>query len=159
VRPPVALLLTLVAAAIAAVSAVGATGRLAAPDPCAISQGALNAALAASAGTPQYGTPGTKAVRGASLTTCTWTYGNKEVVTSIGPKSVNAHPPTNPAGTVTHRISGLGSAGKLLTNSRAGYVFIAVTFTKGARWGEAWGSLGVTKAQILRVGRSLYSKL
>ena len=158
-RPPAALLLALVAAASVALSAVAATGRVVSPDPCSISQGALNAALSASAGTPQYGTPGTKAVHGASLATCTWTYGNKEVVTSIGPKSLNAHPPANPTGTVTHKISGLGSGGKLLTNSRAGYVFIAVTFTKGARWGEAWGSLGVTKAQILRVGRSLYSKL
>ena len=158
-RPPVALLSALVAAATVALSAVAATGRAASPDPCSVSQGALNAALAASAGTPQYGTPGTKPVRGASLTTCTWTYGNKEVVTSIGPKSVNAHPPANPAGTVTHKISGFGSGGRLLTDSRAGYVFIAVTFTKGARWGEAWGGLGVTKAQIVRVGRSLYSKL
>ena len=156
---PVALLLTFAATATVGLSAVAATGRVASPDPCAVSQGALNAALAASAGTPQYGTPGTKAVHGASITTCTWTYGNKEVVTSIGPKSVNAHPPANPAGTVTHKISGLGTGAKLLTNKRAGYVFIAVTFTKGARWGEAWGSLGVTQAQIVRVGRSLYSKL
>lgn len=158
-RPPVALLVTLVAAATVVLSAGAATGRVASPDPCSISQGALNAALAASAGTPQYGTPGTKAVHGMAITTCTWTYGNKEVVTSVGPKSVNAHPPANPTGTVTHKISGLGTRAKLLTNKRAGYVFIAVTFTKGARWGEAWGSLGVTQAQILRIGRSLYSKL
>lgn len=137
----------------------GATARVAAVDPCAVSQGALNAALSASAGTAQYGTPGTKPVHGLQVTTCTWTYGNKEVVTSVGPKALDHRPPANPGGTVSRPIAGFGPGARVLTNKRAGYIFVAVTFAKGTHWGEAWGSAGVTKAQILRVGRSLYAKL
>jgi hypothetical protein len=142
-----------------AVPALAATDRVAAVDPCAVSQGALNAALSASAGTAQYGTPGTKPVHGLEVTTCTWTYGNKEVVTSVAPKALSRRPPANPAGTVSRPVAGFGPGARLLTDHRAGYVFVAVTFAKGTHWGEAWGSAGVTKAQILRVGRSLYAKL
>jgi hypothetical protein len=147
-----------VTAALAGTASAGTAG-IASPDPCAVSQGALNAALSASAGTAQYGTPGTKAVHGVQVATCTWTYGNKEVVTSVAPKSLSRRPSANPAGTVSRPVAGFGPGARLLTNNRAGYVFIAVTFAKGTHWGEAWGSAGVTKTQILRVGRSLYAKL
>jgi hypothetical protein len=128
-------------------------------DPCsAVTAGAVNTAFGASSDTPEFGTSGSSKSHGMTAKTCTWTYASAKLVVSVAPK---AFKPANwPAGTVVRKATGLGSAAKLATNSKPGYGFVAVTFTKGAHFGEVWVANGAAgTASVLKLARSLYAKL
>jgi hypothetical protein len=150
-------------AALLGVSALGvapatASRRAVQLDPCsAVSAGAVNAAFGASSDTPEYGTPGSQKSHGATAKNCSWTYAAARLVVSVAPKTFK--PPAWPSGTSLRKASGLGVGAKLATNTRPGTTFIAVTFTKGAHWGEVWVSGGTGSASVLKLARLLYAKL
>ena len=129
------------------------------PDPCsAVTAGAVNAAFDASSDTPEFGTPGSTKSHGIVAKTCTWTYASAKLVVSVAPKAYK--PASWPAGTVSRAASGLGASAKLVTNNKPGYGFVAVTFTKGAYWGEVWVVNGATgTASVLKLARQAYAKL
>jgi hypothetical protein len=133
--------------------------RLASPDPCsAVTAGAVNAAFDASSDTPEFGTPGSSKAHGMTAKTCTWTYASAKLVVSVAPKTFKLA--SWPLGTVSRKASGLGSSAKLVTNNKPGYGFVAVTFTKGAYWGEVWvANGGAGTASVLRLARQTYAKL
>jgi surface antigen len=129
------------------------------PDPCSVvTAGAVNAAFGAFPDTPEFGTEGSNKSHGMTAKTCTWTYASAKLVVSVAPKAFK--PASWPAGTVSHKASGLGAGGKLATNNKPGYAFVAVTFTKGAYWGEVWVVNGAGgTASVLKVARQAYAKL
>jgi hypothetical protein len=148
----------LLAAGVFVVAPASASRRSALLDPCsAVSAGAVNAAFGASSDTPEYGTPGSQKSHGATAKNCAWTYAAARLVVSVAAKTYKA--PAWPAGTSLRKASGLGAGAKLATNTRPGTAFIAVTFTKGAHWGEIWVSGGTGSASVLKLARLLYAKL
>src|SRR3954452_5878072 len=119
-------------AIVAATAGTAVGGRL--TDPCAVvSTAAVNAAFGASADNQEFGTPGVSTSHGVTLQTCTWTYGNAQIVVSVGRKG---YVPQTPAGTTTRPAKGFPAGAHLLVNKRQGSAFTAVLFTKGARFGE-----------------------
>jgi hypothetical protein len=129
------------------------------PDPCsAVTAGAVNAAFGASSDTPEFGTPGSSKSHGIAAKNCTWTYASAKLVVSVAPKAYKLA--AWPAGTVSRKASGLGAGAKLVTNSKPGYGFVAVTFTKGAYWAEVWVANGAGgTAKVLKLAQQTYAKL
>ena len=132
--------------------------QLASPDPCsAVSAGAVNAAFGASSDTPEFGTPGSSKSHGKVAKNCTWTYASAKLVVSVAPKTFK--PSSWPPGTVSRKAAGLGANAKLVTNTKPGYAFVAVTFTKGAYWVEVWVvNGGAGTASVLKLARQAYAK-
>jgi hypothetical protein len=127
-------------------------------DPCsAVTPGAVNAAFGATAETPEYGTAGSQTIHGVKVKTCSWTYASAQLLVSIAPRTLK--PASWPPGTTTRKASGFGANAKMATNTRQGTSFVAVTFTKGASFGEVWVTGGRGAASVLRLGRQLYAKL
>jgi hypothetical protein len=147
------LLLPVVAAAVVAANAAAAG----LPDPCSVlSQGAVNAAFGASSDNQEFGTPGSAKAHGVTAQTCTFTYGNAEIVVTVAKKG---YAPTTPAGTTKHAAAGFPAGSQLLANKHIGSAFNAVAFTKGSRFGEVWATSAVSAPHVLKLGRLLLAKL
>jgi len=144
--------------ALGALASSAAAARLAGvPDPCSMtSNSLLNTAFGASSDTENFGTPGTAKSHGITAKTCEWSYGNAQIIVTFGPSK---YAPPVVAGTVTKTAAGLPPHAHLLVNKRPGNTFTAVTFVKGARFGEVWGNASITSAHVIKLARALYAKL
>ena len=155
--PRLAASLAALAALVLLLVAPATAARQGSPDPCAaVSSGAVNTAFGASSDTPEFGTAGSTKSHGVAAKTCTWTYAAARLVVTVAPKTFK--PAAWPAGTKVKAATGIGG-GKLATNSRPGSDFVAVTFTKGSRFGEVWVTGATGTASVLKLAKQAYAKL
>jgi len=155
--PRLAASLAALASLVLLLVAPATAARQGSPDPCsAVSAGAVNTAFGASSDTPEFGTAGATKSHGVAAKTCTWTYAAARLVVTVAPKTFK--PAAWPAGTKLKAATGI-AGGKLAANSRPGSDFIAVTFTKGSRFGEVWVTGATGTASVLKLAKQVYAKL